>query len=73
MNQIIAPNMKDYIREQINEAGNCNFKCNLQEEQYCHFLTTPECGFYGEMHTLDLPERQEFYRCRLPEQLKFKW
>jgi hypothetical protein len=71
MNQIIATNMKKYIKEQITENG-CNFTCKIENEQYCHFLVSPECGFYGEMHTLDLPKRQEFYRCRLPEQLKFK-
>lgn len=71
MKQIIADCMKDYIRNQIKD-GHCGFICNGLDERYCHFLANPSCGHYGEMDLLDLPERQEFYRCRLPKQLKFK-
>jgi hypothetical protein len=73
MKQIIEQNMKRYIRNQIEENGKCNFDCLINDDKYCHFLANPECGYYSEMHTFDFPQRQEFYRCRFPKQLEFKW
>lgn len=63
--QIIEPNMKRLIKAQIDYDGRCQFRCDIFDEHYCHFLSDPECGNYREMHLLEMAERQEFYRCGL--------
>ncbi len=66
--QIIADNMKQYIKDQLEEEGRCLFRFYWPDGYRCHFLVDPDCGHYGERKDIDtIPTRSEFYGCRLEE------
>jgi hypothetical protein len=71
MRQIIADCMKKFVKQELENYNytRCKFKTEpIGNVEYCHFLVDIGCGFWNpEPYNIDLPERQEFYKCDLPQ------
>lgn len=68
MNQIIADNMKAYIKGELeaNHYKRCQFGFPFDGRDLCHFLADPGCECWGEyIEIARIPQRKDFYACEL--------